>query len=193
MENLMTSGSLDKIMLGMANQHCQRADEFLSTEMTNHLFQSGRSPFGLDLAAVNVQRGRDHGIAPYVAYRIPCGLSPIKSWEDLKNIMTPETLEKLQFLYASVEDLDLYSAGLAEKPVPHGLVGPTFACVIAQQFQNLRKGDRFWFENPHADSAFSPEQLDQIRRVTLSHVLCRVLNSIDTVQPYAFLAPDKLR
>ena len=44
------------------------------------------------------------------------------------------------FFIRSVHDIDLFTAGLAEKPVINGLVGPTLACVIAQQFRALRRG-----------------------------------------------------
>lgn len=39
-----------------------------------------------------------------------------------------------------VDDIDLFPGGLAEKPVIRGLVGPTFACILGQQFLNLRRG-----------------------------------------------------
>ena len=52
---------------------------------------------------------------------------------------------------------------MAEKPVVGGIVGPTFACIIGQQFLNLRKGDRFWYENGNHPGAFSIKQLQQIK------------------------------
>lgn len=89
--------------------------------------------------------------------------------------------------YASVDDVDLFVAGLAERPVIGGLVGPTFACIIAQQFSNLRKGDRFWYENAGFESAFTPAQLQSLRQVSLSQVLCRTLGGSGTLQPHVFL------
>lgn len=88
-----------------------------------------------------------------------------------------------------MNDIDLFVGGLAERPVIGGLVGPTFACILAQQFSNLRKGDRFWYENGGTESSFTPAQLSSIRQVTLSQVLCRQVNG-GTLQPHAFLPPD---
>lgn len=53
-----------------------------------------------------------------------------------------ETVKRFKAVYRHINDIDLYSGGLAEKPVRGGAVGPTFSCIIAQQFLNLRKGDR---------------------------------------------------
>ena len=47
----------------------------------------------------------------------------------------------------TVDDVDLFPAALAEKRVEGGLVGPTFACLLGRQFSDLRRGDRYWYEN----------------------------------------------
>lgn len=163
-------GSIHRIIRGLASQRTLRRDEFISPELTNHLFQSGSFPFGMDLAAINIQRGRDHGIPAYVEWRKPCGLSEIRTWEDLDSIVGPKSANRIRRAYDRVEDIDLFVGGIAERPVIGGLVGPTFACIIAQQFNNLRRGDRFWYENPNFESSFTPAQIFSIRQVSLSQV-----------------------
>ncbi|XP_046610472.1 uncharacterized protein LOC124300423 isoform X1 [Neodiprion virginianus] len=191
--NLHTVGALDRLLLGLINQPSQKRDEFITEELTNHLFETPGFGFGMDLASLNIQRGRDHGLPPYVDWREPCGLSPVRIWEDLNRVMPASVAKKFRFLYSSVEDIDLFPAGLSEKPVPGGLVGPTFACIIAQQFSNLRKGDRFWYENPNRESSFTAAQLQQIKRITLAQILCKSTESIETIQPFVFLTPDTAR
>lgn len=120
---------------------------------------------------------------------MPCGLSAINDWRDLISVLGPESTDRIRQAYRSVNDIDLFVGGLAERPVVGGLVGPTFACIIAQQFSNLRKGDRFWYENGGFESSFTPAQLASLRQVTLAQVLCRQVNG-GTMQPHAFLPPD---
>ena len=47
--------------------------------------------------------------------------------------MTAEQISELSSVYSSVEDIDLFIAGLMEKHVPGGKLGPTFSCIIANQ------------------------------------------------------------
>ncbi|XP_068084341.1 thyroid peroxidase [Anabrus simplex] len=188
--NLHHEGSVDKLLLGMCVQPAQKRDEFITEQLTNHLFQTPRYRYGMDLAALNIQRGRDHGLPPYNAWRAPCGLQPFTSWDQLLKVMAPETQRKLKKVYRDIDDIDLFPGAMAERPVTGGLVGPTFACILAQQFHNLRKGDRFWYENGGFESSFTPAQLQQLRKVTLARILCNNLDSIDSVQPYVFLSAD---
>ncbi|XP_011300776.1 chorion peroxidase isoform X2 [Fopius arisanus] len=191
--DLQSVGSVDRILLGLVNQPSQRRDEFITEELTNHLFQIPGFSFGMDLASINIQRGRDHGLAPYIDWRQPCGLSSVKNWKDLERVTSISAARSFSRIYETIEDIDLFSGGLAEKPVVGGLVGPTFACIIAQQFSNLRKGDRFWYENSHSQNSFTIAQLKEIRQISLAKILCKTLDNIDTIQPFVFLTTDNLR
>jgi hypothetical protein len=55
----------------------------------------------------------------------------------------------------NVEDVDLLTGGLLEKAGEGSLVGPTFSCIIAQQFRRLREADRFWYESDIPPAKFT--------------------------------------
>lgn len=49
----------------------------------------------------------------------------------------------------------MWSGGVSEISKEGALLGPTFGCLIAKQFQALRYGDRFWYELPDLPSSFT--------------------------------------
>ncbi len=79
--------------------------------------------------------------------------------------MSNATVSAYSRVYASPDDLDLWSAGISETALPGSMVGPTLACIVGRQFHNLRVGDRFWYENGGWPSSFTIEQLNEIRKV----------------------------
>ncbi|CAG0916970.1 unnamed protein product [Notodromas monacha] len=176
------TGAVDRLALGLAAQEAQNRDEFVTDQLTNHLFQAPDGDFGMDLVSINIQRGRDHGLPPYNIWRERCSLKKVRNFSDLLDVMHDDTVGRLRMAYSDVQDIDLFTGGLSERPIVGGLVGPTFACILAQQFMNLRRGDRFWYENGGFRSSFTQAQLSQIRRSSLSRVMCDNLDDIDTIQ-----------
>jgi len=180
--------ALDNFIRGLITQPSQEMDSSFDKEITQHLFQGNTSNSGMDLVALNVQRGRDHGLAPYVKWRQLCGLRSIKSWKQFASIVTsPELVPRLQQLYGAIENMDLYIGGLLERKDGDAMVGPTFKCLVGDQFRRIRMGDRFWYEEPNQAGSFTIAQLDAIRESSLARILCDNGDSVQLMQPLAFM------
>ncbi|XP_042884671.1 chorion peroxidase-like [Penaeus japonicus] len=188
--DLYKAGALDQYYLGLMNQPAQAMDPYITQEVTNHLFEDPGERFGMDLVSLNLQRGREFGIPGYTTYRKYCGLSPVHNFEDLARHMTNVTAYRYSQLYSHVDDIDLWSAGVSERPLPGSLLGPTFSCLVATQMQRLRRGDRYWYETPGQPSSFSLGQLDSLRRASLARVLCDNTDQLVTVQRYPMVLLD---
>ena len=64
-------------------------------------------------------------------------------------------MPRLQQLYGSIENLDLYIGGLLERKDSDAILGPTFKCLVGDQFRRIRLGDRFWYEEPNQAGSFT--------------------------------------
>jgi peroxidase len=137
--------------MGLLNDQSSKYDLSLVDTLQNHLFEftdSNGVVIALDLAAANIQRGRDHGFPAYIKYRQACGLKAAKNFQDLSDSISNDKINLLQSVYENVADIDLWVGGLAETPnAADALIGPTFSCIIAKQFLHLKRGNRFYYEN----------------------------------------------
>lgn len=172
---------IDPILRGAASQTAQAVDPMIVDDVRNFLFgQPGEG--GLDLASLNIQRGRDHGLAGYGDAREALGLKPVNSFDS--NVWREGFGAKLASVYDSPADVDLWVAGLAEKPVGDSLFGETFTAILSDQFTRLRDGDRFFYQNQ-----FSGQQLKDLNNLKLSDILERNTD-FDNVQENAFVASN---
>ncbi|XP_078593946.1 peroxidasin homolog [Branchiostoma floridae x Branchiostoma japonicum] len=197
-------GGPDSILRGLTTQPRQEFDRFMVSGLTKSLLcEPQGSGHRSDLATLNIQRGRDHGLPGYNAWREKCGFPRAHRFVDLApQIPDVTTRERLQELYSHVDDIDLFVGGLAEQSVPGGIVGPTFACLIGMQFQDLRKGDRFWFENSGQSNEnsgqsnensgqFTTDQLAEIKKHSLARILCDNTDGTTQMQPDVFKQPTQ--
>ena len=78
------------------------------------------------MAALNIQRGRDHGLSGYSEYKHFCSKDllkksvnlrghlnsqPVDNFEDLSDNIDQDIIAKLKEVYADVKDVDLFTGG----------------------------------------------------------------------------------
>uniref|UniRef100_A0A8C5XBT8 Peroxidasin n=1 Tax=Microcebus murinus TaxID=30608 RepID=A0A8C5XBT8_MICMU len=161
---IVNEGGIDPLLRGLFGVagKMRVPSQLLNTELTERLFSMAHT-VALDLAAINIQRGRDHGIPPYHDYRV---------YSCLRGSGRPASL------YGSTLNIDLFPALMVEDLVPGSRLGPTLMCLLSAQFRRLRDGDRLWYENP---GVFSPAQLTQIKQTSLARILCDNADNITRV------------
>lgn len=167
-DRLTEGGSIDPLLRGAAKQVCQEINVGVVNELRNFLFGNPGSG-GLDLAALNIQRGRDHGLPSYNDMRIALGLPGKRTFSQISSDSSVVT--KLMTVYGGVNDIDLWIGILAEDHVQGALVGETLRAGLLRQFLAIRNGDRFWYEN-----VFTGNLLDEINQTKLSTVIKRNTN-----------------
>ena len=121
---------------------------------------------GLDLVALNIQRGRDHGLDDYNSTREAYGLETYESFDQLTS--NAELQEKLESLYSDINNIDLWVGLMAEDHIAGASVGELTATIISDQFERLRDGDRFFYEN-----VFTGRDLQQLQQATLADLIQR--------------------
>jgi hypothetical protein len=173
------SGDIDPFLKAAASGSAQEVDLLVVDELRNMLFGAPGSG-GLDLAALNIQRGRDHGLADYNTVRAAYGLPRVTSFREI----TPDgsVQRTLQQLYGSVDNIDLWVGGLAEKHVPGSSAGPLFQRIMVDQFTRLRDGDSHWYQH-----VLRGRQLGEIDATRLSDVIRRN-TSLTNLQSNVFIS-----
>lgn len=75
-------------------------DPYHTQDIKNYLYKVTKKKFGNDLPALNIQRGREHGIPPYYVFLEFCYGYEIKSWNDMKYFIPNNKLKNLKSVYA---------------------------------------------------------------------------------------------
>ncbi len=164
-DRLVNEGGIEPILRGLASQACSSIDTELVDDVRDFLFGPPGAG-GFDLASLNIQRGRDHGLPSYNETRAALGLATKSTFAEVSS--DPVVQGRLASVYVDVDEIDLWVGTLAEDPVNGGHVGELAFHVISKQFKSLRDGDRYWYR-----AKLSVQERADVESTTLADVIRR--------------------
>lgn len=179
---VIQDGGISPILRGLANQTMEEVNAKVVDAIRNFLFgQPGAG--GLDLASLNINRGRDHGIPDYNTLRAELGLVP---FDDFSQITSDPTLAlALETIYGDIDSIDPWVGALAEDHLPGASMGELLVTGLKLQFEALRTADRFWCEG---DAEISSEKMEEILNTKLSDIIRRNTD-VQDIQDNVFFVP----
>ncbi len=150
-------GNLGRTLKGLAFQTGQEVDVHLVDGVRNNLFGNVGGG-GIDLGALDIHRGRDHGLPDFNnlfgAYRaggVDANGDPVR-YLDFADFAAKNPgaaaagiVTKLEALYGDINLVDAFVGMLAEDHLPGSNVGPLLNAIIGNQFARLRDGDSFFY------------------------------------------------
>jgi len=175
-----TSLGVEPFFMGLSRELAQEIDTKIHSSLRNLLFAP---PAQFDLGATNLQRARDMGIPGYQQLKAQVGLRSPSSFSEVSSDLS--LVQRLSTAYSgSLEKIDPWIGALAEDHIPGGSVGELLHKVVSQQFERLRDGDRFYFEN-----YLPAEVVGEILKTRLSDVIKRNTR-ISKIQDEVFYSSD---
>ena len=185
-----TVDDMAAIIRGQLSQPTQEIDGFVVDGNRNALFGIGGGAVTVDLETFDIGRGRDHGISDFNAVREALGLTPYASLDSfgaINNIAT-DRLDALKALYGDISKLDTVVGGLLEQHVAGSQLGETFHILTVMQFEAIRDGDAFYYENLFSGN---DKLIHQIDSTSLADIIGRNSN-IDYLYHDAFAAHNRI-
>lgn len=178
------SSVVDEVLKGVSGKRMQEIDPFVVSDLRNFLFGE-QGTGGMDLIAINLQRGRDHGLPSFNEAREALGLAKYESFASITANGT--VAQALEDAYGDVDQIDLWIGAMSEDHMEGSSVGETIATALGMQFRHLRDGDRFFYL---MDDALTTDEKAAIRATSLADVVRRN-TGVTSIQDQAFMAPPK--
>ncbi len=177
------SGGIEPFLKGMGTQVQQELDCKIIDDVRNFLF-GAPGEGGLDLAAININRGRERGLPDYNTVRENFGLPRVSKFTDICSDINVSS--KLELLYGSVNNIDPWVGMLAEDHMKNAIFGELVMTIVERQFRQIRDGDRFYYAN---DAAISEAEKEKISKITFQELIMNN-TEISLMQPNVFVAME---
>jgi peroxidase len=182
----LLSGNMDAILRSQAGTTAQAVDTKVIDDL-NFFLVNGDGVSGFSLAALNILRGRDHGLDSYLESRAAVigDIDPNAiAANDFSAITSDPGLQaQLAQVYDSVHDVGLWVGGLAEDRADGAQLGPLFAWIVADQFLRTRMADDTFGQ---LSNLLGADIAAQVADTGLRDIILRN-SDLDYLQPDPFL------
>jgi len=178
---------VDQLLMGLSMQQAQEIDAKMVDDVRDFLFGEPGSG-GMDLAALNIQRGRDHGLPDYNTLRLAYDLPAVEKFSDITS--DPTLQEQLAEMYDNnVSNVDAWVGGLAEDHLPGSSVGPLVHASLVRQFTRLRDADPFFYEGDLLLQSSDVLAVIDLDSITLSKLI--EMNTVmSSMRPSFMVVPE---
>ncbi len=186
-------GMIDQVLMGASLQTSQEVDLQLVDSIRNVMFGPPGAG-GTDLAAVDIQRGRDHGLPDYNNLRVSYGLSSLTNINQITaNVALRQAISAT--LATNINNIDAFVGILAEDHLAESSMGALGTAIIKNQFERSRDGDRFFYlgnvNGLYQNGVLRPEiaAIVNLNTVTLSDVIM-ANTGLTNLAEDVFIAPQ---
>jgi len=157
--SITADAGFDNLVRGMISGRAAEIDNEITDEVRNNLFPISTTLEQLDLASLNIERGRDHNVPKCNDLRISLGLRPFRSFLAMAggNFVVANKLRKAYG--GRINIVDPWVCGISERKRRGSSLGALFNKIVRSDFRRLRDGDRFYFERK---GYFTPEEIRKI-------------------------------
>ena len=164
---LLRNKGISHLLKGMAAQPQQKLDLKVVEDIRNLRTTDGTNML-YDMATIQIQKGRERGLADFNSIRAAYQLDKL---DDISQLTSNSSLSgNMNEVFGSIDNVDALIGFLAEAEESNEFFGETMKKIIEEQFLALRDGDRFYYQN---DPAFTTNDILEIRLTTLSQIIQR--------------------
>lgn len=154
------SRGVEQFLRGAIITPCQEVDVHVRNSLRDFLFTDIKEEKGFDLVALNLQRGRDHGLPTYNELRVRFGRPPVFRFSEITRKRNLQSA--LANAYGNPNKVEAWIGLMCEDHIKGASMGKTLYRIWRREFRRMRAGDRFFYMVP---GLFEKDVRDKIQRV----------------------------
>lgn len=143
--SLIQKYGIEPFIRGAIWNQAQKIDRFIVEALRNELFENVDGEEGFDLAAINIQRGRDSNLPTFAEVKKRFLGITVTSFQQITRDKKVE--DCLCRVYSGPKEVELWVGLLCEDHAKGKPMGPTLIEIWKREFLRLRNGDYYFYQN----------------------------------------------